>query len=80
MNEIRSESKLKSCRYLRAYLNKILRTSSFVSFDLFREVFSSDIEMNEIMMLEDTFVDICIYVFYHNQSVFSNSFTYRFER
>lgn len=80
VDEIRSGTKLGSCRYLRACLDEALRTSPSAPSDLTREVLPGGIEMDGIMVPEGTLVGTCTYAFHHNQSVFPDPFVYRPER
>jgi cytochrome P450 len=80
VDEIRSGTKLGSCRYLRACLDEALRTSPSAPSDLIREVLPGGLEMDGMMVPEGTLVGTCIYAFHHNQSVFPDPFVYRPER
>ncbi|KAH9903769.1 cytochrome P450 [Xylariomycetidae sp. FL2044] len=82
--EIKSGTRLASCKYLRACIDETLRMSPPVPGTLWRELAAGD--GNSPLMIDDhviypgTQVGVNIYSLHHNEQYFPDSFTYRPER
>lgn len=80
VDEIRSGTKLWSCRYLRACLDETMRMSPPVPNELPREVLSGGMEVDGIFVPEGTQISTSNYSLHLNEDFFPDPFIYRPER
>ncbi|KAH9908391.1 cytochrome P450 [Xylariomycetidae sp. FL2044] len=83
--EIRSGSKLASCRYLRACIDETLRMSPPATGTLWRELYPDQkargpFVVDGTVVPPGTQVGVCIYSLHHNEEYFPEPFVFRPER
>ncbi|KAI3329192.1 cytochrome P450 [Xylariaceae sp. AK1471] len=79
-DEIRGNSKLHRCKYLRAFIHEVLRMSPPVAADLSREVSEGGIVVDDQFIPQGVRVSTAAYCLHHNENFFPEPFKFRPER
>ncbi|KAL9026064.1 MAG: hypothetical protein Q9196_005218 [Gyalolechia fulgens] len=79
-NEVRSGSKLNSCRYLRAFINESMRLTPPVPADMNREVLPGGLTVDGHFLQEGTNVGVAPFSLHRNENFFHEPFTFMPER
>ena len=79
-DDIRSGSKLNSCRYLRAFINETMRMNPPVPGDLSRAVLPGGITVDGHFLQQGTNIAVGPYSLQHNEDIFRDPFVFKPER
>ncbi|KAL9010188.1 MAG: hypothetical protein Q9173_004851 [Seirophora scorigena] len=75
--DIHAGPQLKSCHYLRAFIDEAMRMNPSVGADLNREVLASGMHIDGHFVREGTNVGVAAYTLQHNDGVFADPFAFR---
>ncbi|KAL8773643.1 MAG: hypothetical protein Q9209_001409 [Squamulea sp. 1 TL-2023] len=76
-SEICAGPKLTSCRYLRAFIDEIMRMNPPVGSDLNRKVLAGGITVEGQFLPEGTNIGVSLYALHHNEATFPDSFKFQ---
>ena len=78
--DISGEAKLRRCKYLRAFINEVLRMNPPVPADLSREVLETGMVVNDYFIPAGTHVGTAAYCLHYNKTYFKEPFSFCPER
>ncbi|KAL8719417.1 MAG: hypothetical protein Q9225_003582 [Loekoesia sp. 1 TL-2023] len=79
-DDIRSGTRLNSCRYLRAFINEAMRMNPPVGAELDREALPGGITIDGHYVRKGTKVGVASFSLHHNEDIFHEPFAFRPER